>query len=115
MDLAIVPLETGELAHERGPAERALRTWLNPKLVSPGEEIAQGNDARSRLDPTTSGGKHFKLRVPRNARFGICAQHLPSEFSLRLLQAGANVAPVSERDDGCARARRSHHIGGPAP
>jgi G3E family GTPase len=98
MDLLVLPLEPGELAHERVPTERALRAWIDPKLVVAGGKIEAGASARSRLELAAPGRKQFKVQVPRAGRFGIYTQHLPSEFFFRVLRAGATVIPLSERE-----------------
>jgi G3E family GTPase len=69
-----------------------------PVGVSPGGSISPELRMR-RLELTPGGDYKFALKVARTGRYWLFTQHLPSEFSLRLIAADArDVASVAQRE-----------------
>ncbi len=91
-------LEPGEVAGERGAAERAAGAWsARATEVAVGGAVAVGAAASQVLRLGGTGPKRFRLVVPKAGRVGLYTQHLPSEFRLRLERDGRPVAAVAER------------------
>jgi len=100
MDLVSLYLDEGMQAHDRPAAERALRVWSEPAqevtTEAPSVELGAGQAAALQL--RASGTKRFGLRAPRAGRIGLYAQHLASEFALRVLRGGTEVTPLTEHE-----------------
>ena len=97
MDVLLVESEAEDDRFERG-AEAALRLHeREPRAVAPGQALAPARSfARLALDG--AGRKSFPLRAPRPGRYTLFTQHLPAEFSLRLLgPGGAPLDPLAQR------------------
>jgi len=96
MDLLFVEAQGDDEGFERG-AEAAFRRFSSPTAVALGEPLAPGVCVR--VDLRRHGDKRLRLLAPRPGRYALYTQHLPSEFSMRLLgTAGAPVEPVVSRE-----------------
>jgi G3E family GTPase len=95
MDVLVLPL--AEATDDALPAlaERAVRGWAeDPVVVQPGGSVPL--ERRARLVLPGEGQKRFALRVPAEAPFALCTQHLPDEFALHLTRA-VGVDPSTAR------------------
>jgi len=99
IDLMTVYLAEGEKdAGARTAAERALRLWAEPPLpLAANGSVVAGSERRSTLT-VGSNGARFTLRVPREGRVGLYAQHLPSEFGLSLAHSEVPIPPLATRE-----------------
>jgi G3E family GTPase len=99
MDLVVLPLADDACAHERPLADRALRVWSSEtRPIPPESELEPHETAPATLDLARSGSKTFYLRIHTAGRFGVYAQHLPSEFDLRVQRDGRLVEPVASAE-----------------
>ena len=99
MDVIVLPLGSGEAAHDRTPSDRALRAWAHEAVsVRAGGEIVSRDGTPATLELAGPGEKRFRLRVPASGRFGFYTQHLPSEYALALRRDGAGVEPVASQE-----------------
>ncbi len=99
MDVVILPLPSGAAAHDRAPADRALRLWAHEAgRVQPGADLAPSEVGPSALDVAAKGPKSFRLRIPAAGRYGLYTEHLPVEYGLALLRGGAAVAPIASEE-----------------
>jgi G3E family GTPase len=99
MDLILQPLADDEQAHDPRPAERALRLWSHQAIERrPGGELGLSEAAPFTLVLPGGGEQRFGLRLGRGGRVGLYTQHLPSEYDLRLLVAGAVATPQASRE-----------------
>jgi len=65
---------------------------------SPGDSISPSLTVH-RLDLPESGGSRFTVRIPAAGRYWLFTEHLPSEFSLQLLNcAGEQSTPLVEHN-----------------
>jgi G3E family GTPase len=97
MVLVAAYLAAGEQAQDKAAAERALRIWTEPPhetSVESGIEIGSGHAVSLQLQ--SLGSKRFLLQAPKAGRLGLYTQHLPPEFSLRLLRGDFELTPASE-------------------
>src|SRR4051812_6221957 len=89
-------------ADELDPLKAAERVFTlfsgTPNGQSPGAAIAPGLQVH-RLDLPQSGGSQFNVRIPAAGRYWLFTEHLPSEFSLELLNsAGRAASPIAEHN-----------------
>jgi len=89
-------------ADELDPLKAAERVFTlfsgTPNGQSPGAAIAPGLQVH-RLDLPESGGSQFTVRIPAAGRYWLFTEHLPSEFSLELLDSGGRAAvPIAEHN-----------------
>jgi len=99
MGLLALYLESGEQAHDKPAAERALRIWAEPALdVAPSSTVDIGAKRAVSLQLEAAGTKQFWLRAPKPGRMGLYTQHLPMEFKLRVLYGESELAPVAEQE-----------------
>jgi G3E family GTPase len=67
-------------------------------IQSPGAVVSPGLKVY-RLDLPESGGSRFTIRIPKAGRYWLFTEHLPSEFSLQLLDATHQpAAPLAEHN-----------------
>jgi G3E family GTPase len=80
-------------------AERVFTSFSGtPDGQSPGAVIAPGLQVH-RLDLPASGGSQFNVRIPAAGRYWLFTEHLPSEFSLELVNsAGRAAVPIAEHN-----------------
>jgi G3E family GTPase len=97
MELLAMSLESASEAHSASALERAVRSWSKvAELAAPGS-VLRADAGVVKLDLTERGLKQFSLHVPEKGRYGIYAQHLPSEFNLRLTRP-ERIAPLAEKE-----------------
>jgi G3E family GTPase len=98
MDVLFVSLVANENAGERNPSDRAVRAWSAPKTPRSADATIAADGPVVTLDMRPRGAKRFPLRVPRNGRYALYTQHLPSEFSVRLEGPRGAIEPASARE-----------------
>jgi len=99
MAVVALALSEGEDAHDKAPAERALRVWSRAATsVQPDSGFSPSEQSPHTLVLDMPGTKQFSLRVPRAGTYGLYTQHLPAEFALRVLRDGAEIAARSGQE-----------------
>ena len=95
MNVALAPALPGDDGFKAG-AEAIFRHFSSPEPLS-GALVPQARCATLVL--SAPGPRRFVVRVPARGRYALYTQHLPSEFSMALLDArGASVEPVASRE-----------------
>jgi len=89
-------------ADELDPLKAAERVFTvfsgTPAAQSPGATLAAALEVR-RLDLPASGGCQFTVRIPEAGRYWLFTEHLPSEFTLQLLDAtGRALESIAEHN-----------------
>ena len=89
-------------ADESQPVKAAERVFTQFSALarpqSPGAVLQPAQTVR-RLDLAHAGETRFVVRIPKTARYWFFTEHLPSEFSLQLLNAQAiELKPSVQRD-----------------
>ncbi len=96
MNVALVPVPTGNDAALGAAAEKAVRLWKATGVPCAADGAFDVDQcATLRLD-TVKGLKRFTARVPRQGYYGLLTEHGPEEFALRL-EASRALAPKVER------------------
>lgn len=99
MNLLAVYLENDERAAAKAAAEQALRTWSQGAIEArPSSVIDIGAMQPAALELGGHGTKRFHLRAPKAGRMGLYTQHLPVEFTLRMLRDGVQTMPIDEQE-----------------
>jgi hypothetical protein len=98
MDLLILELPAGQVAHEKSSADKAAILWprSDSHRKTPDQFLELNEPAR--LDLAPPGTKHFSFVVPGPKRYGLYTQHLPSEFALELTKNDGTVQPISTQE-----------------
>jgi G3E family GTPase len=93
--ISLLVLPIAEREPSKDLAERAMR--LLSASATPSTEIVAG-ETHWKLDLAGKGEKRFSVRVPRDGKYALFTQHLPSEFDLELRAGARALVPLSSKE-----------------